>query len=240
MQPDKYGWFETSIPLTNNIQPGWHIYQFEYEGSVIGRGVFFKPCKTQLGVISDIDDTYLISHSNNTLKKLSVMLFNNITQRKPFKDVVKHYQYLYNQSCQPNERNLFFNVTSSEWNLFPLIAQFSKYNKFPNAVILMDRLKFGWKELLLSGRGNHNHKYEKIEQIIQFYPDRKFILIGDDTQNDPWIYEKIYDQYREAILEIQIRQNGKQKKPKVDQIIQQIPNASYFKSSEDMLKSKRT
>lgn len=168
------------------------------------------------------------------------MLFNNITKRKPFKNVVQHYQSLYKKSCQPNEKNLFFNVTSSEWNLFPLITQFSKYNKFPNAVILMDHLKFGWKELLLSGLGNHNHKYEKIEQIIQFYPDRKFILIGDDTQNDPWIYEKIYDQYSEAILEIQIRQNGKQKKPKVDQIIQQIPNASYFKSSEDMLKSKRT
>lgn len=229
------GWIEDEITLPNQLNPGWHKFKFIIESEVVGDGIFLKPDDTALGVISDIDDTYLISHSKNTFRKLSVMLFKNITKRKPFQEAVQHYKQLYQRGCQEGNRNLFVNVTSSEWNLYPLITQFSKFNDFPNAILLMDKLKYGWRELFFSGTGNHAHKFEKIEKIIKFYPDKKFIFIGDDTQRDPWIYSAIYEQYADAVSEVQIRQSGKKKKKTVEDLLKEIPGSIYFENSTDLL-----
>jgi phosphatidate phosphatase APP1 len=65
-----------------------------HEIGIIETAELLKPYESKVGIISDIDDTFLISHSNNFFKKLYVMLLKNINKRKIFDDVVKHYQHL--------------------------------------------------------------------------------------------------------------------------------------------------
>ena len=57
-------------------------------------GEFVKPFPGEYGVISDIDDTFLVSHSEIFLKKLYVMLTRNVNKRKVFEKVVEHYRLL--------------------------------------------------------------------------------------------------------------------------------------------------
>lgn len=235
VKTDNNGFFfhEMTIP---DLEPGWHRYNVLANKKTIHQGLFVMPCETKYGIISDIDDTYLVSHSTSTIKKLGTMLFRNVTKRKRFKDVLDHYHTLSNYETKPNEENVFFNVSSSEWNLYPLLEEFLQYNDFPNAVLFLDKLKNGLGELLFSGKGDHNHKLKKIQTIIDFYPERQFILIGDDTQRDPYIYHEIVHKQPNRFAFVQIRQVGEQKKPEVQDILNQIPiPVDYFHSSQQTL-----
>ena len=236
IETDATGFYKSDIHVPDDLEPGWHKYLIYFTEEEKITGVMLKPCDTDLGIISDIDDTYLISHSSNALKKLGVMLFRNVTKRKPFRDAVKHYQYLSELDTKNGEKNVFFNVSSSEWNLYPLLTEFLSFNDFPNAVLLLDDLKSGIRDLLSSGRGSHNHKLHKIESILNFYPERKFVLVGDDTQRDPYIYHQIVEQFPDRINFVQIRQVGEEKKPAVTGLLETFSvNNHYFETSEEAI-----
>lgn len=50
-----------------------------------------------------------------------------------------------------------------------------------------------------------NHKIEHITQIMQDFPKRDFILVGDSGQHDPDIFREVREMYPEQIREIFIR-----------------------------------
>ena len=50
------------------------------------------------------------------------------------------------------------------------------------------------------------HKLEYAEQLMEDFPDMKFILIGDDGQKDPTTYAEIARRYPGRVLAIGIRQ----------------------------------
>ncbi|WP_311195982.1 hypothetical protein [Antarcticibacterium sp. 1MA-6-2] len=88
------GYFRFEIPFNEELKSGWHEYCVSCKINDIGiieTGELLKPFPGKVGIISDIDDTFLISHSNSFFKKLYVMLLKNINKRKIFDDVVQHY-----------------------------------------------------------------------------------------------------------------------------------------------------
>ena len=54
-------------------------------------------------------------------------------------------------------------------------------------------------------RGHSDHKLGAIRQILDYYPDLPFILIGDSGQEDPEIYRDIVHDYGGRIRAIYIR-----------------------------------
>ncbi|AYN67561.1 DUF2183 domain-containing protein [Euzebyella marina] len=216
----KDGYFRFSIPYSYNLSAGWHLaeLQAEIEGKIITEKVeFIKPYPGEYGLISDIDDTFLISHTRSLFKKIYVLLTQNIHRRKIFTDVLQHYRILSNAGRKKNMgSNAFFYVSSSEWNLYNFINEFTDLNEFPKAVFKLKKLKTGLLDFLRSGGGNHDHKFHKIKHIIEFYPELKFILIGDDTQQDPYIYERIVKLFPLNISIVYLRQTGL--KPKVNSV----------------------
>lgn len=62
------GYFRFTIPYDEELEPGWHNYEVTCkfgQFGIVERGELLKPYPSKLGIISDIDDTFLISHSNN-------------------------------------------------------------------------------------------------------------------------------------------------------------------------------
>jgi hypothetical protein len=91
------GFFKFCIPYREALASGWHqvtisAYFNEYE--IERQGEFIKPHTGEYGLISDIDDTFLISHSGSFFKKIYVLLTRNIERRKTFDGVVQHYRLL--------------------------------------------------------------------------------------------------------------------------------------------------
>lgn len=209
---EKDGFFRFEWTPARMPGPGWHkvhVYLAEgvvkkYYGTIRGDGEIYIPHVRQYAIISDIDDTFLISHSSNLRKRLYVLLTENAYSRKAFDGVVKHYQALALAGTDAGEPNPFFFVSSSEWNLYDYIKDFSHKNRLPKGIYLlnqMKRLSQAWK----TGQNRHGTKFFRITRILEAFPAQDFILLGDDSQQDPVIYASVVEHFRDQVKAVYLR-----------------------------------
>ena len=237
------GYFKFCVPLDQNTNYGWIDYEVSivYKNEFITtRDSYIRPHKGNLGIISDIDDTFLVSHTLNPLKKLYVLLFKNVNKRKIYEDVVTHYQALSTAGRENKEEfNAFFYVSSSEWNLYRFITKFTEIHQLPKAVLLLKDIKTSLTDFFLTGRGNHNHKFDKIKHILEFYPNLEYVLLGDDSQHDPFLYEAICKIFPVTVKAVYIRQTGTSKKEKVTAVLKNLEtlkvSVCYFQNSSEAI-----
>ncbi|MFV8365006.1 App1 family protein [Flavobacterium sp. XS1P27] len=237
------GYFKFCVPLDQNTNYGWIDYEVSivYKNeSITTRDSYIRPHKGNLGIISDIDDTFLVSHTLNPLKKLYVLLFKNVNKRKIYEDVVTHYQALSTAGRENKEEfNAFFYVSSSEWNLYRFITKFTEIHQLPKAVLLLKDIKTSLTDFFLTGRGNHNHKFDKIKHILEFYPNLEYVLLGDDSQHDAFLYEAICKIFPVTVKAVYIRQTGDSKKEKVTAILKNLEtlkvSVCYFQNSSEAI-----
>jgi phosphatidate phosphatase APP1 len=134
--------------------------------------------------------------------------------------------------------NPFFYVSSSEWNLYDYILEFTKVNELPSGVFLLNVLK-QFKEIFKTGQNNHQTKFTRIVRILRAYPNQRFILLGDSSQHDPYIYESVIKHFPKQIHAVYIRDVYEKNKQKVADVLYKIEAAGvpccFFKHSEDAI-----
>ncbi|NSL86629.1 DUF2183 domain-containing protein [Chitinophaga sp. Mgbs1] len=217
---------------------GWHpiIVTYTQNGEDItsGNGLLYIPHRTQFGCISDIDDTFLISHSGHLHKKLYVLLTRNPAARKPFEGVVQHYRLLSLGRTTSGTPNPFFYVSSSEWNLYDYLLAFADAWDLPQGVYLLNQLKT-FSQLWQTGTGKHGTKFTRITRIMESYPHMSFVLLGDDTQQDPHIYEAVASHFPDRILCIYLRQVSRKNRAATEVIVRRLTDKGitccYFEHS---------
>lgn len=241
------GYFRFDVPFYEKLESGWHPYSVTCSFNGTERteeGELLKPFASKLGIISDIDDTFLVSHTSNIFRKLYVLLYRNAERRKVFEDVADHYRLLSLAGQEGGAFNSFFYVSSSEWNLYHLIRQVTDREGLPKAVMKLRDIKTGIGDFLFRGHSDHNHKFYKIKDVISFYPGLRYVLLGDDTQHDPVIYEKIGKIFPGSILAVYIRQSGERKEAKTERILNNMETLNiatcYFKHSEQAIEHSRS
>ncbi len=244
------GFFKFEWCPATSLSPGWHpvkvhlLHPGSGVHSIEAVGEFFVPYnKYEFAFISDIDDTFLISHSSNLRKRLYVLFTKNARSRKPFEGVVNHYQLLASTGASRDTFNLFFYVSSSEWNLYDYIFEFAKNNKLPKGIYLLNQLKT-FRQVFKTGQNNHKTKFMRISRIMETYPAQKFILLGDDSQEDPNIYSAIVEHFPQNIYAVYLRHVLKSSHERVKGIVEKIKatgvQCCYFThSSEAVIHSKQ-
>ncbi|MEP6927423.1 MAG: phosphatase domain-containing protein [Ginsengibacter sp.] len=225
-------------------KPGWHNISVNLEEEkyvaqkIHGTGEVNIPFHSTYAFVSDIDDTFLISHSSRLRKRLYVLFTKNARSRKPFAGVVNHYQLLAASAQKENISNPFFFVSSSEWNLFDFIKEFSRENGLPKGVYLLSELK-RLKEVWKTGQNKHATKFFRIVRIIEAYPHLRFVLFGDDSQEDPNIYSSLVKHFPDKIYSVYIRRVHKTKYVTVQEAIDKIIGAGthccYFIHSSEAI-----
>jgi phosphatidate phosphatase APP1 len=223
---DENGFYKFEWKDQPPLEQGWHevIVELVNKDNVVltqSKGSIYIPHPTQYGFISDVDDTFLISHSSNLRKRLYALFTQNARSRKPFEGVVKHYQLLTAGNTTPNAPNPFFYVSSSEWNLYDYLLEFTRVHDLPRGVFLLNVLKqIG--EIFKTGQNNHGTKFTRIVRIIEGFPKQRFVLLGDSSQHDPYIYESLVKHFPEQIYAVYIRDVYKKNKDKVTEVIRRI------------------
>lgn len=157
-------------------------------------------------VVSDIDDTVLVSHSTKTLKKLRVMMSKNALTRSPFEGVAAFYRAL--NKPEKGEKRPIFYVSASEWNLYDLLVDFFEDKMMPSGPLLLTDMRLSLFNIFRSGK-KYNDKVERIKNLFEHYYLHNFILIGDSGQKDPDIYLKMAEMYPKRVEAIYIRDIGK-------------------------------
>jgi phosphatidate phosphatase APP1 len=237
---DASGFFKFEWKDIPPLEQGWNeltVELLDRENRVIstGRGSIYIPHSTQYGFISDVDDTFLISHSANMRKRLFVLFTQNARSRRPFEGVVRHYQLLAQGNTTPEAPNPFFYVSSSEWNLYDYLLEFTRVQELPRGVFLLNVLKRAG-ELLKTGQNNHQGKFARIVRIIEGFPKQRFVLLGDSSQHDPYIYESLVKHFPGRIHAVYIRDVFKKNHEAVQAVLNNIETLGvpvcFFEHSE--------
>ena len=217
---DENGYFEAIFEFEKPLEiSGWHPVKYkvldkiveEQEELEIEDEVYIHNGKAAYGVISDVDDTILISHATKTLRKLRLILIKNAKTRLPFAGVAAFYQALHT-GPDPLKFNPIFYVSSSEWNLYDFLVDFCTVRNITKGPFLLQDLKTSLWKLIKSGGGTHTHKLDKIRHLMKVFNDLPFILIGDSGQRDSLLYADITKEFPGRIKAIYIRDVSSTKK----------------------------
>ncbi|WP_298738710.1 phosphatase domain-containing protein [uncultured Chitinophaga sp.] len=230
------------------LSPGWHSVRIELLDPVSREvldttaGSIFIPFSNQFAFVSDIDDTFLVSHSSNVRKRLYVILTKNADSRKPFEGVVQHYQLLAGAHAPENTKNPFFYVSSSEWNLYNYIRRFCKNHDMPDGIYLLGQIK-RLQEVFKTGQNKHATKFMRIARLLEAYPHQVFVLLGDDSQEDPNIYASLVAHFKNRIFCVYIRQIAPKHAAATRAKMKEIENAGvhccYFAHSSEAVAHSR-
>jgi phosphatidate phosphatase APP1 len=169
------------------------------------------PRDTQLAIVSDIDDTFLVSHSHTIWKRLYTLVTRNSGKRRPFENVAQHYRMLQYAQTTGAVPNPFFYVSSSEWNLYDYLVHFMQTHELPPGVMLLNQLR-SLRHVLRSGQHHHSGKFVRIVRVLEVFETHRFVLLGDNSQRDPDIYSAVVEHFPERIAAVYIRMVRKGKK----------------------------
>ena len=228
---NKEGIFNLELEYTLEKEPEIGISFQDKELSIIQEyPVFFKSINSEIDVISDIDDTILISHTANIIKRIGLLSFVTPLKRK----TVQFTQQLLNFSNE-HPCNVFY-VSKSESNLFRVLYSFITNNQLPKGILLLTPY-LNFKQLL-TGKKGKDFKLNNIQFIIENSIEKKFILFGDDTQKDMEVYAIIAKTYQKRIARIYIRKTkknvNKRKQTLLKNLKEIFPATVYFNESTDI------
>lgn len=224
------GFFEFHWQSNEELAAGYHSITVSYldeNKRIVAEvsGKLYIPHSVQIGIISDIDDTILISYSSRMLKRLRVLFTRQPRSRKTFSDIVRYFNLLSVSHTTAQQPNPFFYVSSSEWNLYDDLTEFFAHNQLPAGVLLLNKIK-QWHQLGATGLTQHHNKQVRIERIMRMFPKQRFILYGDNSQHDPDIYVSIAQAFPQNVIALYIRCVNPHKKSATVQTLSQLTDST--------------
>lgn len=184
----------------HRLTPGIHTLSCQVRRRVpIDAQLFSFSSKAKVGVISDVDDTIMVTQVPTLWKAVYNMMLLSPRKRASVPGMTVMYNRI--QDMFPDAP--FFYLSTSPWNVESSIRHFIDDYGFPGGPLLLRDLDPRPKTFVPSGV---QHKLEYVEQLMEDFPDMKFILIGDDGQKDPTTYATIARRYPGRVLAIAIRQ----------------------------------
>lgn len=203
------GYWELAMSRSLDLKPGW--YEIETEPAASSQaGLLVVDPRNTLGLISDIDDTILVSEVLHTRVLLKNSLAVPAEQRVPVPGMAALYGRMLKSNHAPEASAVYY-VSSSPRQLTDNLRLFLKINGFPRGVLQLKEIGSGSGDSM----GEHEtYKLRRIETILAEFPQTKFYLFGDDGERDPEIYNAILTKYPERIAGVWIRRlNPDPKRP---------------------------
>ncbi len=185
---DREGYFEIQLPLEEIYEESLVVELPESEVSLPATWPITAPSTKPTGLIlSDIDDTVLVTHAGRFFTMIATTLFGNALTRQLFPGVVPLYRALHRgPDPRRDARNPFAYVTSSPYNLHNLIELIFQEHGLPSGPFFMT--DWGLDEDKWLTRSHREHKLGAIRKLLDWYPDLPALLIGDTSQHDTAIY----------------------------------------------------
>jgi phosphatidate phosphatase APP1 len=213
------GYFDATFQLDKPVDKDWLTVDFQLMDHIVdgqknvkaSGHVMISERNSQFGIISDVDDTILISKATKFIKKLRLLLLKNAHTRLPFEGVAALYHAL-QRGKTGNYYNPIFYVSSSSWKLYDLLIEFCDVRGIPKGPFFLRNSRFDQFKFISSI--HLDHKLHQIEKIMSMYPDLKFILIGDSGQKDPEIYYQVVKDFPGRVEAVFIRDISKEKREK--------------------------
>lgn len=150
-----------------------------------------------LSVVCDIDDTIKVSHvlSRPTLLRR--------TFTEPFEPVPGMADLLARLAAGPGSAVHY--VSAAPWQLHAPLIAFLAEHRFPPGSLHLRAIRLKDRSLLQLFREPTEHKLAIVRRLLTTWPRRRFVLVGDSSEQDPEIYAALAREHPRRIEHVYIR-----------------------------------
>ena len=138
----------------------------------------------RLGIISDIDDTVLVTALPRPLLAFWNTFVRHEESRTPVPGMAEFYRTV--RAGDPEAFVVY--VSTGAWNVAPALRRFLRKRGFPAGPMLLTDwgpTPEGWF------RSGQDHKRLTLRRLVDDLPQLHWVLVGDDGQHDPALYDEI-------------------------------------------------
>lgn len=205
---DRDGYFRFDLEAEDAfpVDDGWNTARLRLEDPAGVRAevaVYVTPTRARFAVVSDIDDTVMVTGVADKLKMFWRLFASGEDSRVAFPGVAGFYRALHG-GRGGNEGNPMLYVSRAPWSIFEMIERFFQRHEIPVGPILFLR-DWGLTVQRPLPRRATDHKRILIETMLTIYDELPFVLIGDSGQHDPEVYADLVERHPGRIAAIYIR-----------------------------------
>lgn len=184
----------------HGLAPGWHDVTISAQrAEPVEASVFIVGSDVRYGLVSDIDDTVI----STSLPRMLIAVWNTMVRHEAARRVVPGMAPMYRELLEHHPGAPIVYVSTGAWNTAPTLTRFLKNHGYPRGPLLLTDwgpTNTGWF------RSGQEHKRACLDRLARDFPDIRWVLIGDDGQHDPKIYQDFAEARPELIDAILIRQ----------------------------------
>ncbi|MBT0771348.1 DUF2183 domain-containing protein [Kineosporia sp. J2-2] len=186
--------------LESDLAPGWHELPVRLTGRATATGqIRVVGPDERFGLVSDIDDTVMVT----ALPRPLLAFWNTFVVKETSRRPVPGMATLYGRLREKEPDALVVYLSTGAWNVARAISRFLDRHDYPHGPLLMTDwgpTDDGW---FRSGR---QHKHRELRRLVSEFPQLRWVLVGDDGQHDPQLYEELADEVPAALRMVLIRQ----------------------------------
>jgi phosphatidate phosphatase APP1 len=197
VQADRGGVVDTVMQV--NLEPGWHTARLHTEASgPVEAPVFVVAPEVRRGIISDVDDTVMVT----TLPRPLLAAWNTFVLDEHARVPTPGMAVLLDRLADATPGSPVIYLSTGAWNVAPTLSRFLSRNLYPAGALLLTDWGPTHDRLFRSGR---EHKRDNLRRLAAEFPDMKWILIGDDGQHDEAIYSEFQKDFPDSVAAVAIR-----------------------------------
>ncbi|HEX2704725.1 MAG TPA: phosphatase domain-containing protein [Candidatus Lustribacter sp.] len=196
---DRSGHIDTTF-RGHGLAPGWGTVTIAAQhAEPVEAPIFVVGPDVRFGIVSDIDDTVI----STSLPRPMIAAWNTFVKHESARRVVPGMAPLYRELLTEHPGAPIAFVSTGAWNTAPTLARFLKTGGFPLGPLLLTDwgpTNTGWF------RSGQDHKRACLDRLARDFPAIQWLLIGDDGQHDPKIYQDFAEARPDRVDAIAIRQ----------------------------------
>jgi len=197
IQADSSGIIDVVVDV--DLEPGWHRIELRSEGSEIAPAlVFVVDPQVTFGVVSDIDDTIMVT----ALPRPLLAAWHTFVVNEHARATTPGMPVLYERLSSRYPGGPFIYLSTGAWNVAPTLTRFLSRNLYPAGALLLTDWGPTADSWFRSGRA---HKRSSLERLANEFPQIKWLLVGDDGQHDESIYRDFVAQHPDKVAAVCIR-----------------------------------
>lgn len=155
--------------------------------------------ETRFGIISDVDDTCLVT----ALPRPMIAAWNSFVLEETARKVVPGMPAMYRSLLADHPGAPIIYLSTGAWNTQPILTRFLRRHGFPLGPALLTDWGPTDDSIFRSGQ---EHKRTSLRRLAREFPHIRWLLVGDDGQHDPVIYEDFAVEHPDNVACIAIRQ----------------------------------
>ncbi len=188
------------VRLDSDLPPGWHDVELVVADNppVVTQVRVVGP-ETTLGLVSDIDDTVIVT----MLPRPLLAFRNTFLLRETDRDAVPGMAALYRDVVAADPDVFVVYVSTGAWNVAGVLRRFLQRNGYPGGPLLMTDWGPSDEQWFRSGQ---EHKRTQLDRLFAELPQLSWLLVGDDGQHDVTLYAEAVERHPGRVLAVLIRE----------------------------------